>query len=101
MDTITSQPKKPDPLVELRELIASKASMIEVASTIKSLIENGLPKSDVINFLSVVCNSLGDDKEYEDLLTDLVTAMEGWCSSEYMLHPSQLKSPVIDDEDSQ
>ncbi|MDS1821536.1 hypothetical protein QX249_12760 [Vibrio parahaemolyticus] len=101
MATSTSQPKNPDPLAGLRELIASKAPMIAVASAIKSLIESGLPKSDVINFLSVACESLGNDEEYEDLLTDLAAAMEGWCSSDYMLHPSQLKSPAKDKEGAQ
>ncbi|EAP93432.1 hypothetical protein [Vibrio splendidus] len=72
--------------------LQSQPEFAMVATAIAGMLASGLKKDDISDQIEKFCDTEKVNEKYEDYLDDLISAMEGHCAKDYMLHPSHFKT---------
>ena len=76
-------------LNDLSNVLNSKPKLPVLAEFLASMLRDGYKQSVLIEVIYHYADSHVIDSDYEDMLDDVVAAMEGHCNSGYLLHPSK------------
>lgn len=73
---------------KLKKLLLDEPDTVVLSKFLKSMLELGDSENKIINIIDSFMESNDISEEYDDELDDLIAAMEGHCSKDYILHPS-------------
>ncbi|EGR2854221.1 hypothetical protein DLH87_21205 [Vibrio parahaemolyticus] len=79
-------------LNDLSTVLDSKPKLAVLANLLASMLRDGYKQSVLIELIYNYSDTHELDSEYEDMLDDIIAAMEGHCHSSYLLHPSKYSS---------
>ena len=73
---------------DLKHVMREHRPLSEVAEVLASLLNSGFQRNAVIEYMYNYIDSSSLEEDYENVLDDLIAAMEGDCHKNYILHPS-------------
>ncbi|WP_102385612.1 hypothetical protein [Vibrio cyclitrophicus] len=76
---------------DLKAVMQEHKPLPEVAQVLASMLSNGFKVNTVVVYMYDFIDSADLDEDYENVLDDLIAAMEGDCHKNYILHPSHFK----------
>ncbi|MGI9878105.1 hypothetical protein ACKVMW_21145 [Vibrio chagasii] len=76
---------------DLKVVMQEHKPLSEVAQVLASMLRNGFKADTVVEYMYDFIESTNLDEDYENVLDDLIAAMEGDCHKNYILHPSHFK----------
>jgi hypothetical protein len=76
----------------LDSMLIKETKVSQISDIIKNMLSNGYNANGLSNYLNKFMKENVITGKYEDDLDDLVAAMEGWCHSDYQLHPSNFEN---------
>ena len=78
--------------LKLTGLIENKKSQSEITRQIVIMSQRGMPINEIRDTFNEIVEAYENQftESYSDEIDDITAALEGWCSSEFALHPKQL-----------
>ena len=72
-------------------LLQSQPEAASLAGILAIMLRNGYKQSSLAAVINAYADNSNVSDDYEDKLDELVSAMEGDCSKNYILHPVNFK----------
>ncbi|EGR1056952.1 hypothetical protein EFU43_17165 [Vibrio cholerae] len=73
---------------DLKLAMQGHRPLSEVAEMLASMLKSGFQREAVIQYMCSYIDDSNIEDDYENVLDDLISAMEGDCNKNYILHPS-------------